>query len=318
MGAWRFGVLAAAGLFGLNAAAWAQESASGGGPPPGAAAAPSGGDEGFSTRDSTVGYIDSAVIATQVRLRFDAGYHFPFPSRAEFFYPQPAPGGPGEPLDDGLNSYQELSAYVEVAMTPELSGFLEVPFRWLNPDENPNGYGFSDLSFGGKYAWYSDEMFLATAQLRATVPTGDVHRNLSNGHATLEPALLCDARGLEGWGVESELRLWTPIGGTDFAGPILRYGVGVHYDLCECVGWRVAPVVELVGWTVLGGKEQPLPVDGVIPPAHDAAGETIVNAKFGVRVGLGERTDVYVGYGRALTGNTWYRDMARLELRWAY
>ena len=30
---------------------------------------------------------------------------------------------------------------------------------------------------------------------------------------------------------------------------------------------------------------------------------------------LGEQSDVYVGYGRALTGDVWYKDMVRVEYR---
>jgi hypothetical protein len=82
----------------------------------------------------------------------------------------------------------------------------------------------------------------------------------------------------------------------------------------------VAPVVEVVGWTVLSGKE--LNPDGLV--ATGAAGDTIVNAKFGVRIGIGKappdsliwsRSDLYVGYGRALTGEVWYKDMLRVEFR---
>ena len=49
----------------------------------------------------------------------------------------------------------------------------------------------------------------------------------------------------------------------------------------------------------------------------------IVNAKMGVRVGIGPvnqpgnqgRLDLYAGYGRALTGDFWYKDIMRFELR---
>ena len=47
----------------------------------------------------------------------------------------------------------------------------------------------------------------------------------------------------------------------------------------------------------------------------DACGDTIVNAKFGVRMGLGNLFDIYTGYGRALTGEVWYKDVWRTELR---
>ena len=49
----------------------------------------------------------------------------------------------------------------------------------------------------------------------------------------------------------------------------------------------------------------------------DARGDTIVNGKFGVRVGSG-KSDFYVGYGRALTGEVWYKDIIRFEFRRAF
>ena len=45
-----------------------------------------------------------------------------------------------------------------------------------------------------------------------------------------------------------------------------------------------------------------------------ASGDTIINAKLGVRAG-GQRQDFYVGYGRALTGEQWYQDIVRFEYR---
>ena len=47
----------------------------------------------------------------------------------------------------------------------------------------------------------------------------------------------------------------------------------------------------------------------------DASGDTILNGKLGVRFGNGERWDIYTGYGRALTGDVFYKDIFRLELR---
>ena len=81
---------------------------------------------------------------------------------------------------------------------------------------------------------------------------------------------------------------------------------------------RIAPVIECVGWTVLNGKEST--ENGTI---LDASGDTIVNAKVGVRFGFGEirepgalsPVDFYIGYGRALTGEVWYKDIIRLEMR---
>ena len=110
---------------------------------------------------------------------------------------------------------------------------------------------------------------------------------------------------------------WVPVGGTAFAGNIVRYGVGASYRFpCTDSLW-VAPVAEVVGWTVLDGKEGASPVAGVVA-VQDASGDTIINAKLGLRTGVGERGSLYVGYGRPLTGEVWYKNTLRVELRLAY
>jgi hypothetical protein len=98
---------------------------------------------------------------------------------------------------------------------------------------------------------------------------------------------------------------------------VLRYGLGFRYDLWANGRIRVAPTAEFVGWTVLGGKQSQLQPNGDAA-LQGAAGVTVVNAKFGVRVDVGDRLGFYAGYGRAITGATWYRDVVRLEARWLY
>ena len=71
-----------------------------------------------------------------------------------------------------------------------------------------------------------------------------------------------------------------------------------------------------MGWTLLGGKlTEPLG-DGVFE-VKNASGDTIVNLKVGVRFGFGA-SDLYVGYGRALTGDVWYKDIVRAEYRLSF
>lgn len=85
---------------------------------------------------SMVGYIDNAIVHTEVRVRFDAALHNDTPDRAEFFYakcgcyrtsPQPnydpnSPGpGPGVP---NYVNFQQLYFNGEYAITP---GFLSSP-----------------------------------------------------------------------------------------------------------------------------------------------------------------------------------------------
>jgi hypothetical protein len=286
--------------------------------PPSTAAPPTQGNEDeFSTRDSTVGYIDSAIPMDMFRLRFDAAYDDNHPNRAEFFYAKTGPNGPGLPKPERDVDYQELQFYIEKKILPNLSLFADVPIRFLNPEINSDHWGLSDVDAGGKWAFVSREDLVTTLQMRVYAPTGDAGRGLGNDHVTLEPALLLWWRLDERWGIEGELRYWAPIGGTDFAGDVVRYGVGVHYDLLRSPSWRMTPVVELVGWTVLSGKQSVLESGGTAV-VTSASGDTIVNLKVGVRVGISERSDLYAGYGRALTGDHWYSNDVRVEWRWMY
>jgi hypothetical protein len=268
--------------------------------------------------DSRVGYIDDAIPGTLFRLRLEAGYNFRRPTRAEFFYPQSAPGGPGLPTPEPRIDYQDLSGYLEVAATDRLSGFVEVPWRFLNPEVNPDHNGLGDVNVGFKYAFVDRPDLVTTFQFRTYAPSGDAHRGLGTDHVSLEPALLVYRPLTERLGFEGEARLWVPVGGTDFAGEVVRYGTGLHYDLVRTCRLRVSPVAELIGWTVLSGKESQAFLPGDVVAVGDAAGDTIVNAKLGVRVGLGDLGDVYAGYGRPLTGDRWYENVFRVEWRLAF
>jgi hypothetical protein len=284
----------------------------------GGSSAPEGGTGGGPTvGDSRVGYIDDAIPGTEFRLRLEAGYNFRRPTRAEFFYPQAAPGGPGLPVPEPRIDYQDLSGYLEVAATDHLSGFVEVPWRFLNPEVNPDHNGLGDVNAGFKYAFVDRPDLVTTFQFRTYAPTGDSHRGLGTDHVSLEPALLVYRPLTERLGFEGEARVWVPVGGTDFAGEIVRFGTGLHYDLVRTCRWRVSPVAELVGWTVLSGKESQAFLPGGVA-VGDAAGDTIVNAKLGVRVGLGNLGDAYAGYGRPLTGDRWYENVFRVEWRLAF
>jgi hypothetical protein len=265
--------------------------------------------------DSNVGYIDSAIPASQFRLRFDAAYDNVRPNRAEFFYARGAPIGPGVPRPETSIDYQDISAYLELAVNRCVSGFVEFPVRFLNPEMNDNTAGFSDMNAGFKWMLLECDDLLLTFQFRTYIPTGDASRGLGADHASLEPALLLYKPLTDRLSLEAEFRDWIPVEGTEeFAGNVIRYGVGVGYDWLHTCNCTVRPVAEFVGWTVLDGQvtifDPPAPVR-----VEEADGDTIVNVKVGVRVGIGCNRQLYAGYGRALTGDTWYDDIWRLELR---
>jgi hypothetical protein len=280
---------------------------------------------------TAVGYIDSAIPITQLRLRYDDAYRDNRPDRAEFFYPKCGcfatlppgnplrdPSAPGPPLTERSVDFQELRTCLEYAPVDRFSAFVEIPVRWINPEVNANASGLGDVDFGAKYAFLMDPCRVATFQLRTFTPSGDGFRGLGTDHWSLEPALLYYRKLGPRAVLEGEFRDFIPLDGTDFAGNVLRYGVGLSYQAYRGPRGYVAPVVEFVGWTVLDGKES-----NEAGTIKSAGGDTIVNVKLGARIGFGDldapgvrnHSDLYVGYGRALTGDVWYKDILRVELR---
>lgn len=273
-------------------------------------------------------YIDSAIPRTQLRIRGDAAYDNNRPDRAEFFYSKCGcnPGAPGPFWIEKRVDYQDVSAYLEYAPRNNFSVFAEVPFRFLNPESNLNEEGISNCNAGFKYAFIADECRYLTAQFRWNFPIWNSHKGLGYKHQAIETSLLYYQKLSDRLFVQGELRDWIPFAGTDFQGNVLRYGAGVGFLAVDGCRFRAGPIAEVVGWTVLSGKESAVAGDNDTPTGittDSAEGDTIVNGKLGVRMGFGDRTqdgllnqsDVFVGYSRALTGEVWYKDMYRVELR---
>ena len=290
-----------------------------------------------------VGYIDSAIIRSRVRLRFDSAYGDNRPDRAEFLYPKcgcfglalggtgPRQINPRSTIAGGASpsvNYQEFSTYLEYAANRNFSAFIEMPVRAIQPKLIRSANGFSDLNLGFKYAFVAEPDRFTTFQFRAYAPTGAGDKGLGTNHTTLEPGLLIFRRLTDRLYFSGEFLDWIPVKGSDFAGNVLIYGAGLTYNIVLSQHFRVAPVAEFVGWTVLSGK-QLNPVNptfnGGKADISSAAGDTIVNGKFGLRIGLGnydqagggsalnDKHSLYIGYGRSLTGDHWYKDMLRLE-----
>jgi hypothetical protein len=211
-----------------------------------------------------------------------------------------------------------------------------------NPNTTPDGV--SDVQFGFKYALIADtNQRYVTFQLRSSAPTGDPGLGLGLGCWTIEPSLLLYQRLTDRVVAQGQLSYWIPIAGGPGAGNVATYGAGISYDLIQRANFRLTPVFEAVGWTCIGGTEAvngegvvpgtsvPNPnvpqVTGIffngvfLPDDHafkSATGDTIVNLKFGTRFYFGAHSDVYAGYGHCVTGDRWYKDIARVEYRYRF
>ena len=304
------------------------------------------------TDASMVGYIDNAVIGSEVRIRFDAAFNDQFPDRAEFVYGKcgcyrnpalptgvydPNAPGPGPGIPKNVN-FQGLFFMGEYAPkgSHRFSAFVQVPFRWIQPQglaagpsgatvAFPNGAGISDVTAGLKFAMLASPKRYLTAQLTSYFPSGSAQQGLGTNHYSLEPALLYYQQFSHKFELEGELGGWLPIGGSagvpttgsqGFAGNIFFYGIGPSYRLIEHDMFSLAPVVELVGWSVTGGFETCLTC--TVPPAASASGTNIVNLKLGARMSFHVRNSVYVGYGFPLTSADWYNNILRVEYRYSF
>lgn len=305
-------------------------------------------------RLSNVGYIDAAVIGTQLRIRFDRADGIDRPDRAEFIYAKcgcfrevgldpdaPGPTGAlngGDPnttkfIVNGLE-YSELVLDGEVALNEKLSLFAEIPYRraTLRFDDGPSrdASGVADISVGVKAGLLVQEGRFVTAQLRSYLPTGDAAEGLGTNHWSLEPALLFYNELTSNLKLEAELRYWIPINGStgrgtpgfdeadDYAGQILRYGLGLGLDLNPGGTVTVSPVAELVGWRVFGGIAS-TSSDATLATfaVEDASDTNIVNLKLGANISFGESQAIFLGLGRALTDARHYDDILRVEYRLA-
>jgi len=318
----------------LPAAAAAQTQA----PPPRTEPAPK-------RRPSMVGYINDSTIRSQLRVRFDAGYGLNSADRAEFFYAkygwyahQPttfvnydpdAPGPwPGLLADGNFSQLYLLGEYGFA--NSRASAFVELPIRWFRPGEWIPGFGvgeqstgLSDIRFGAKLGLMSNERTQATILFQVTTPTGDAAQALGTNHASIEPAFLLAQSVSDKVNVEAQFGFVIPAGGSaglpasspdKFSGSVLYYGIGPSFDVYSTGTVRFAPVVELVGWSVLGGFRTTCGDEACFLEANDPGGN-IVNIKFGGRLVLRDQNSIYAGFGKAMTDEKWYDKIFRLEFR---
>lgn len=303
-----------------------------------------------SAASSNVGYIDNALIGTQLQLRFDRVRAINSPDRAEFIYGKcgcyrvlgadlDAPGpsgalGKGDPLKAHIIEinlrYREFVIDGEVALGDRFSVFAEIPLRFLNGELINGISGIGDIQAGVKFGIVSEEERALTFQFKTYLPTGKAIDGLGTDHLSLEPALLYHEAGGDRLKLEAELRLWIPIGGStglgtglgdskDFSGSVVRYGVGLGYDVSPDSGLRFTPIVELVGWTINSGiatKSSDGTASGLA--IEDAGGTTILNVKVGARFGFRTSDSIFVGIGRSLTDEWWYKRVFRAEYRLAW
>ena len=307
---------------------------------------------------SMVGYIDNAIVGSQIRIRFEAAFHNNAPDRAEFFYAQYAGlNGPGPNSVVAALNFQQLYLYGEYAPIKRFSFFTQVPVRWIQPQltvanvnpslsppfPNVNEAGLSDVAAGFKLAAVASSNQYLTLQFQAYFPSGSASMGLGTRHYSVEPAVLYYRRLSDRMVLEAQVGDSHPIGGSTcllpcntitssktlgdgFAGDVFFYGVGPSYVLYRGKNVWITPVIELVGWRVLGGLETNC-ISGVLNGvpnscanqlAVPASGTSVVNLKVGARTSIGKHNSFYIGFGQAITRLVWYEHIVRAEYRHSF
>jgi hypothetical protein len=296
----------------------------------------------------TGGYIEDAIVHTQIRLRLDAEFSMENPDRAEFFYGKcacyrtlpptnaaydPNAPGPGPGIAARLNA-QEIHLNLEYAPIQRLSFFADVPERAVQFTSTVGGNinnagGLSDFVAGLKFALVASEQTYITFEFAAFMPTGSASRGLGTNHYSVQPMLLLNHRLTEHVNLLGQFGDFHPLGGSagfptasspnGFAADVLEYGLGAGYRFTPGPAMQITPLIELVSWHVFGGfyTSPTAAVAGTLPELS-AAGTDIANVKIGSRISFQEHQSLYLGFGEVMTNARWYKEILRIEYRYVF
>ena len=195
----------------------------------------------------------------------------------------------------------------------------ELPFRWVNPDINPNHTGLGDLKVATKTVLVNGEVWQFTNLMRLYFNTGSASMGTGTGHLSLEPGLLARYKWSEFTNLHGEIKYWVPMGGTpSFSGQVLEYGLGISHLLYEDDSIAYIPTFEVVAWSILNGQKT-TPAGLVV----DANAEDVVALLPGLRVVMDKGGDLGlfefgISGGIGLGNSQFYDGMWRLDFRWSY
>lgn len=266
-------------------------------------------------------FIDITQPQRMLRLRFDSVYDMTLPDRAEAFWARPAnlPAGKGPPAPEFSVDYQDFAFAWETG-TDFFSLTTHVPIRVLDPVNNLNTAGLSDLTTTTKLRLFSGDHWQVTQVMNTHVNTGAVSKGLSTGHVSLEPGVLLRYRVNYATYLHSEIKYWFALGGhPEHSGQILRWGLGASRVLYEHDTFAIIPTLEFVQLSFLDGQKT------VFPPlaAVDIDSENVYNLHPGLRLVADTGHDMGIlefgiASGIELGSVGWWDRMLRVELRWIY
>jgi hypothetical protein len=213
-------------------------------------------------------------------------------------------------------NFNELSYYQEAASAGgRASAFTQITYRTVTPAQNDFHAGFNNISIGTKGLFLDCELLQLTFQFVTYIPLGSASKGLSNGHVSLEPALLGALRLAPETYLQGQLAEWIPIGGdTNYQGSILHY----HFSLNHVL-YRFNPetpliaTAELSGWSFQDGSYTNPRL--FYSQFQKSSGNSYLMAGPGLRASVCDRVDFGAAVLFPLGEPNWGAPWLRVELR---
>jgi hypothetical protein len=264
---------------------------------------------------------DAPRPITQMRLRYDHVWGYPFPDKAEFLWPRADGHGKGPSplpgtLGGGSLDYQDLMLYQEVGID-RFSVSFEMPYNHFSPDNYNGASGFGDLIIGTKTLLLDCELMQFAFGLKTFVPTGNFTKGLGTSHVSLEPALMLALRLAPETYLQAELAYRIPIGGDGtYQGPVLHYHLSLNQLLWHCGNdIKLIGVAELNGYEITGGAYTDT-VTG-LPLSAKNVGD-IASIGPGIRLVICDKIDFGIGSAFNFTSSSMGDEWLRIEFRWRF
>jgi hypothetical protein len=265
-------------------------------------------------------YTDGARPMTQMKLRFDHVWDFPFPDKAEFLWAQEngkGPHGPGG-IGETATSYRDFVMYNEVAID-RFSMWVSIPYVQMSSDTPfAEASGFGDIAIGTKSLLLDCDLMQFSFGFNTYILSGNFLNGLGTGHVSLEPELMMALKLTPTTYLEASAAYRIPIGGdSGFEGPVLQYHFSLNHLLWSCGscnGIKLIGDIELNGYEILGGSYTD--ATGAVLSARSIG--SILSVGPGVRLVICDKIDFGIGSAFNITNDSMGDEMIRAEFRWRF
>src|SRR5262249_4025605 len=109
---------------------------------------------------------------TQMKLRYDHVWHYPFPDKAEYLWARSDGNGKGPNIGATDTSYRTFVMYNEVGVD-RFSASVAIPYYQKSPDVDNGASGFGDITIGTKSLILDCELIQFTFAFNTIVPSGN-------------------------------------------------------------------------------------------------------------------------------------------------